>query len=125
AVAKAAGGKLVRCEFDVRRTDGALRTLDFSLKPVTDETGKVVLLIPEGRDVTERIRQAGERATMLTHQLLAFSRRPPLEPKVLDLKALLGGLANKLGPLIGVDIELAVLFEPDLGLVKADPGQVE
>ena len=54
AVRTAAGGEFVRFEATHPAADGALRYIDFSLSPVKDETGKVVLLIPEGRDITDR-----------------------------------------------------------------------
>ncbi|XZN91146.1 MAG: PAS domain S-box protein [Microcoleus sp.] len=55
AVAKAAGGEVVRYEAEVLVTGGFVATIDFSLKPIADDTGKVVLLIPEGRDISDRI----------------------------------------------------------------------
>ena len=54
AVASAAAGELVRYEVDVLVLGGAVATIDFSLKPIKDESGKVVLLIPEGRDISDR-----------------------------------------------------------------------
>ena len=54
AVKKAAAGEFVRFEASHPAADGSLHYVDFSLKPVKDETGTVVLLIPEGRDITER-----------------------------------------------------------------------
>lgn len=54
AVAAAARGELVRFELDVQGAGGMIGTIDFSLKPFHDEAGRVVLLIPEGRDITER-----------------------------------------------------------------------
>jgi PAS domain S-box-containing protein len=59
AVARAAAGKFVRFEVSHRGADGGLQYLDFSIKPVRDEEGRVVLLIPEGRDITEG-RKLGE-----------------------------------------------------------------
>jgi PAS domain S-box-containing protein len=53
AVKKAAKGEFIRFEATHQAADGSLHTIDFSLKPVTDEAGSVVFLIPEGRDVTE------------------------------------------------------------------------
>ena len=53
AIASAANGEFVRYEIDVRGAGDRVATIDFSLKPVTDETGKVVLLIPEGRDISD------------------------------------------------------------------------
>lgn len=54
AVQRAAKGEFVRFEVTLRTADDSFRHVDFSLKPVTDETGEVVLLMPEGRDITER-----------------------------------------------------------------------
>ncbi|WP_392480799.1 PAS domain-containing protein [Nostoc sp. C110] len=54
AIADAAKGKFVRYEVDVLGANERVATIDFSLRPLQDETGKVVLLIPEGRDITER-----------------------------------------------------------------------
>ncbi|MDZ7261146.1 MAG: PAS domain S-box protein, partial [candidate division KSB1 bacterium] len=71
------------------------------------------------------IKKATDRAASLTHQLLAFSRRQPLQPKVLDLNALITNLYKMLQRLIGEDIELITILEPDLSRVKADPGQLE
>lgn len=56
AVKQAAEGQFVRLEVTHRAVDGSLHCVDFSLKPVRDEDGKVYLLIPEGRDITERKR---------------------------------------------------------------------
>lgn len=53
AIAEAATGKFVRYEDDVRGKDGAIVTIDFSINPIKDETGQVVVLIPEGRDITD------------------------------------------------------------------------
>ncbi len=54
AVKKAANGEMVRYEANLIAKDDTMRFIDFTLKPVYDENGKVVLLIPEGRDITER-----------------------------------------------------------------------
>ncbi len=60
AVKKAAAGEFMRFETTHPAVDGSLRYIDFSLKPVFDEAGNVVLLIPEGRDITERKRTEEE-----------------------------------------------------------------
>jgi CheY-like chemotaxis protein len=73
----------------------------------------------------ELIGKASDRAAALTRQLLAFSRKQVLEPKVLDLNALVGGLAPMLRRLIGEHIELLIMPGADLGQVLADPGQLE
>jgi len=56
AVQKAAQGEFIRFETTHRAADGSLRCIDFSIKPVRDEAGQIVLLLPEGRDITERKR---------------------------------------------------------------------
>jgi len=76
------------------------------------------------RNDLEEIYKAGERATALTRQLLAFSRRQMLQPKVLDLDAVVSETEKMLRRLIGEDIELVVIHGPALGRVKADPGQI-
>ncbi|MDI9636225.1 PAS domain S-box protein [Geitlerinema splendidum] len=53
AIASAAKGELIRYEIDILAADDSVATIDFSIKPVTNDTGKVILLIPEGRDITE------------------------------------------------------------------------
>src|SRR5213594_80860 len=76
------------------------------------------------RDVNE-IRQAGQRAASLTRQLLAFSRKQILEPKVLDLNAIVVELEKMLRRLIGEDIRLTIAPAADLRRIKTDPGQIE
>ncbi len=78
-----------------------------------------------GRKNAEEIRKAAGRAASLTHQLLAFSRRQVLVPKVLNLNAVLTNLEPMLRRLIGEDIELEIVPCPALDHVQADPGQIE
>ena len=73
----------------------------------------------------EAVKNAGERAASLTRQLLAFSRRQVLQPKNLDLNGTLLNLEKMLRRLIGEDIELVTRPTERLGVVRADPGQVE
>jgi twitching motility protein PilJ len=54
AIVRAANGELIRYEVDVLVSNGGVATIDFSLKPITDDSGKVILLIPEGRDISDR-----------------------------------------------------------------------
>jgi PAS domain S-box-containing protein len=79
---------------------------------------------PRRRQV-EEIRKAGERAAALTQQLLAFSRRQVLQPKILDLNLVVAGMEELLRRLIGEDVELVTALDPGLGSVEADPGQIE
>jgi PAS domain S-box-containing protein len=73
----------------------------------------------------ETIREAGERAASLTRQLLAFSRKQIMQPKVLNLNHVIFETNKMLQRLIGEDIHLFTGLMPDLGKVKADPGQIE
>ena len=71
------------------------------------------------------IQQASDRATMLTRQLLAFSRKQLLELKVVDLNAVVEDMERLLQPLIGVDVELKTKLASDAGHMRADAGQLE
>jgi len=73
----------------------------------------------------EEITRAAEMATSLTRQLLAFSRRQVLQPKVLDLNAVVSGMGTMIQRLIGETIDLVIASAPSLGRVKADPGHLE
>lgn len=77
------------------------------------------------RPHASEIKKAGDRAAALTRQLLAFSRRQVLAPKVLDLNAVVSTLEKMLQRVIGEDIELVTVLGSELGSVKADPGQLE
>jgi two-component system, cell cycle sensor histidine kinase and response regulator CckA len=79
---------------------------------------------PHYADV-EEIRLAAERAADLTRQLLAYSRRQVLAPRVLDVNAVVLGLGHMLRRLIGEDVELINALAPQLAPVRADPGQLE
>ncbi len=71
------------------------------------------------------IKKAGDRAADLTSKLLALSRPPPASGRVVDLNQLVLNLESLLQRLIGEDVELETRLEPDLGLVRIDPGQLE
>jgi CheY-like chemotaxis protein len=77
------------------------------------------------RDDLDEISKAGDRAAALTRQLLAFSRQQILQPRILDLNAVVGGVARMLRRLVGEDVELNVVSGAGLGTVNADPGQIE
>ncbi len=79
---------------------------------------------PLYRDIKEMIK-AGERAAVLTRQLLAFSRKQILEPNVLQLNSIVSGINKMFSRLIGKDIELVTILDPKLGRIKADSGQIE
>jgi two-component system cell cycle sensor histidine kinase/response regulator CckA len=71
------------------------------------------------------IQQASDRATTLTRQLLAFSRKQMLELKIVDVNAVVQDMERLLRPLIGENIELLTRLEPDSGRTRADAGQLE
>jgi len=79
---------------------------------------------PALADVLE-IRKAAGRAVALTRQLLAFSRQQVLEPRVLDPNDLVRNVEKLLRRLVGDDITIVTRLDPALGLVNADPGQLE
>ena len=84
--------------------------------------------LPSGdprREEIEQITIAAQRAERLTKQLLAFARKQRVEPRVLNLNDVVHGIDRMLRRLIGEDIELVTIMEPDLGRVLADPGQIE
>jgi two-component system cell cycle sensor histidine kinase/response regulator CckA len=75
-------------------------------------------------DVLE-IQQAADRAAAFTRQLLAFSRRQLLQPEVLELNVVIGGMEMMLRRLVGEDVVLHTKLHPDLPRVSADPGQLQ
>jgi PAS domain S-box-containing protein len=177
AIALAGGGRIVRFEATHPDVDGRLHAIDFSLKPVFDDRGAVILLIPEGRDITERkhaerqlihsqkmealgqlaggvahdfnnllmviaghtdllllgsdqsrhdleqIRLATERAAAMTRQLLAFSRRSVLEPRVVNINTVVKQSESMLRSLSAA-IEIVVDPADDVRSVKGDPDQL-
>jgi PAS domain S-box-containing protein len=91
--------------------------------------GDIVLRrLPQGdplRGKMAEILKAADRAAALTHQLLAFSRRQVLKPRVLDLNAVVADMERMLRRTIGEDVTLRTVLAPELGRVTADPGQLE
>ena len=71
------------------------------------------------------IDEASRRASALTRQLLAFSRKQVLQPRVFNLNSLILDLDKMLRRMISEDIELEMITDPNLGVTKADPGQIE
>jgi two-component system cell cycle sensor histidine kinase/response regulator CckA len=84
--------------------------------------------VPDGdprRPDVDEIRRAAERAAALTRQLLAFSRKQVMQPRLIDLNEVIEGVRPLLDRLIGEDILLEIGGERRLASVRADPGQVE
>jgi two-component system, cell cycle sensor histidine kinase and response regulator CckA len=73
----------------------------------------------------QQVLKASSRATSLTRQLLGFSRRRNLEKKIVDLNRVVADLARMIRPLIGAHIQLETNFDPEIGTVCADPGELQ
>jgi two-component system cell cycle sensor histidine kinase/response regulator CckA len=80
---------------------------------------------PELHGDIRRIEEAADRAVTLVRQLLAFSRKQVLRPKVLDLNAIVVNLDQLLRRLMGENIEMKTFVSKNVGAIKADPGQIE
>ncbi|MGQ0562482.1 MAG: PAS domain S-box protein [Gemmatimonadota bacterium] len=79
----------------------------------------------EVRDGLAEIAKAADRAAALTGQLLAFSRRQVLQPRVVDVNRVVLDMENLLARLIGEDVRLITALDPTISNIKADPGQIE
>jgi PAS domain S-box-containing protein len=77
------------------------------------------------REQAEAVKRAAARAASLTRQLLAFSRRQVLQPRVVDLNELVGGMEPLVQRLVGEDVEVVLRRSPALGAVRVDAGQME
>jgi two-component system, cell cycle sensor histidine kinase and response regulator CckA len=79
---------------------------------------------PNREDIQE-IAAAADRAAALTGQLLAFSRKQVMQPRVMDINAVVSEVESMLRRLIGEDIELRISLDPDVARINADPGQLQ
>jgi two-component system, cell cycle sensor histidine kinase and response regulator CckA len=77
------------------------------------------------RQYVQEIKNVAEQGAMLTRQLMMVSRKPSLQPQVLDFKGIISNITPILQRVIGEDIELTTSVDPTLGHVTADPGQLE
>jgi PAS domain S-box-containing protein len=88
----------------------------------------ILTMIPEEDPLhaeIQEISKAGKRAASLTQQLLAFSRKQVIMPRTIDLNAVVKEAQKMLDRLIGEHIRLVFRLDPDLGLIKADPHQID
>ncbi len=111
-----------------RLAGGIAHDFNNLLTAITGYSDLMLIRIPENdpmRRHAEEIRRAGERAAALTRQLLAFSRKQILQPKTIDLNAIVTDTEKMLRRLIGEDIELSTCLQPGLDCVRADPNQIE
>jgi len=79
----------------------------------------------ESLEYIDNIREASKRGASLTRQLLAFSRRQPVQTQLLDLNERLKDVMKLLRPLMGDDVEIMLLPRPATAVVEADPGQLD
>ena len=111
-----------------RLAGGIAHDFNNLLSVILGYTGLAMDKLREGdplRDDLLEVSKAGGRAAGLTRQLLAFSRKQVLQPETLDLNRVLTDVEKMLRRIIGEDIDFEKVLTPDLGLVKADPGQIE
>ncbi len=111
-----------------RLAGGVAHDFNNLLTVITGYADLLLERLPPGdpaRGLLAEVQKAGERAGMLTRQMLAFSRRQVLEPKVLSLNTVVADTEKMLRRLIGEDVLLTTSLAPDLGPVSADPGQLE
>ena len=107
---------------------GVAHDLNNMLTPILGYAQLEMAKLPSGdrsNSSLEQIHKAAERATDLTRQLLVFSRRQVVEPKVINLNDLIIDMDQMLRRLLGEDIELVTLPSNTLDLIEADPGQIE
>jgi PAS domain S-box-containing protein len=95
------------------------------IKGYAELASKRAKITPELHTDIERIEDASERAGTLVRQLLAFSRRQVLQPKLVDLNGIVLGLDKLLRRLMDENIQMATLPGNNIGTIKADPGQIE
>ena len=181
AVAAVAAGETIRRELRIKLPIG-WRSFDFGMRPVRDESGTVVAIVPEAVDITERrqaeeaLRQSqkleamgqltggvahdfnnlltpiiggldmlqrhqvgnererrliagalesAERARTLVQRLLAFARRQPLQPRAVDIAALVHDMGNLIASTTGPQIKVVAEAADGLPYAKADPNQLE
>jgi PAS domain S-box-containing protein len=111
-----------------RLAGGVAHDLNNMMTVVTGYADRVLKRRTTDRQTCEEVREikaAGERSTGLVRQLLAFSRKQILQPKVLDLNAVITDLMSMLRRVVREDIIVAVELEPGLGNIKADPTQIQ
>ena len=111
-----------------RLAGGVAHDFNNALGVITGYSELLQLALPEGetlRKQAEEIQKAGRRAASLTRQLLAFSRKQTIQPVVLDLNSIVTDIEKMLRRLIGEDIDLVIVGDPELKRVKADRGQIE
>ncbi len=117
-----------RIEAVGRLAGGVAHDFNNLLTIITGYSDLLLTKMPEFEPLrrnVEEIKKASGRAASLTNQLLAFSRRQVLQPKIVDLNEIVADMNKMLRRLIPEDTELVVNLDAEIGRVKADPGQIE
>jgi GAF domain-containing protein len=112
AIAQAAKGETIRYEVDIRGAGDTVATIDFSIKPVFDSHSCVVLLIPEGRDITER-KQAEEVLQQMAQREKAIARVIQQMRQTLDLETIFAAATQQLRQVVKCDRIVVYRFNPD------------
>jgi two-component system sensor histidine kinase/response regulator len=112
AIAYAASGEIVRYEVDIQGAGDTVATIDFSIKPVFDSCNKVVLLVPEGRDITER-KQVEETLRHMAEREKAIARVIQQMRQTLDLETIFTAATQELRQVINCDRIAVYRFNPD------------
>ncbi len=111
-----------------RLAGGIAHDFNNLLTTIIGNTGLLQMDANEGAPEQSRlndIMKAAESAAALTKQLLAFSRKQMIEPKLIDLNALIEETWKLIARLIGEDITPIMILSPSIGMIMADPGQIE
>ncbi len=117
-----------RMEIVGRLAGGVAHDFNNLLTPILGYCDLLLARLPDDAPMREdlsEIRRSADRAATLTRQLLAFSRKQVLQPKVVDLNGHIGDAAKLLRRVIGEDIQLSLSLAPGLRRVKVDPGQMD
>jgi PAS domain S-box-containing protein len=117
-----------RLESIGRLAGGVAHDFNNLLTVINGYAAQILAELPKGSVVAERVGEisgAGQRAAALTQQLLAFSRRQVVQPRVLNLNHVINDMEQMLRRLIGEDVELIVVRSKDLRNIRADAGQMQ
>ena len=111
-----------------RLSAGVAHDFNNILSAITDFSNLIMSQLDVNNPISgqiEEIKKASDWGTSLARQLLAFSRKQVIQPKIVDLNSILLQRKEMLQYLIGKDIEMDLFLQPETGHVKADPGQIE
>lgn len=117
-----------RLESIGRLAGGVAHDFNNLLTVINGYAAVILSEVPEGSALARRVAEigaAGKQAAALTEQLLAFSRRQIIQPRVLNMNEVVAGIYTMLARLLGEHIEIVIQLSPDLGNIKADAAQLQ